>query len=270
MQLKKRISQAVIYFVLSGLSLSAAKAEYYYDMPGDDVPVVARALQDLENDVTPGLNPVEKEIVLKEVYEAIERDQEASFRNKFRLLDIYAELIKEHNISQEDAIAMFQGNDPRFYKIYNRIRKELLLESISRIRDSSHYLRVERVWSEVTNKKNLKLLGFFKEVACKIPPRSVDAKLDQETINEVLKKAIDRESAAMAEDQKKLQVAKDKLRSQLKDVMDKIIKNKNTKHIEAIIIKNYGVTQEEAKAIILSHDDRAYTVLQDLILNGEK
>lgn len=270
MQLKKRISQAVICFVLSGLSLSAAKAEYYYDMPGDDVPVVVRALQDLENDITPGLNPAEKEIVLKEVYEAIERDQEASFRNKFRLLDIYAELIKEHNISQEDAIAMFQGNDPRFYKIYNRIRKELLLESISRIRDSSHYLRVERVWSEVTNKKNLKLLGFFKEVACKLPPRSVDAKLDKKTIKEVLKKAIDRESAAMAEYQKKLQAAKDKLRSQLKDAMDKIIQSKDTRFMEEIIAKKYGVTQAEAKAMILSHDARAYEVLRDMIIKEEK
>lgn len=270
MQLKKRISQAVICLILSGLSLSGAKAEYYYDMPANDALVVARALQDLENDVTPGLNLVEKEIVLKEAYEAIEKDQEASFRNKFRLLDIYAELIKEYNISQKDAITMFQSNDPRFYKIYDRIRKELLLESISRIRDGSHYLKVERVWSDVTNKKNLKLLGFFKEVACKLPPRSGDTNLDQQTIKEVLKKAIDRESAAIAEDQKKLKEVKDKLRSQLKDVMDKIIKNKNTKHIEAIIIKNYSVTQEEANAIILSHDDRAYTVLQDLILNGKK
>lgn len=267
MQLKKKFFQIVICFALS---LTSAKAEYYYGMPGKDALIVARALQDLENHITSAFEPEKKAILLKQVYKAIEIDQAASITNKLRLLDVYSQMMKEYNISEDVAIAMFNDNDPRFNKIYHRMRKNLLLESISRIRGSIDYLKLGAVWSEVVNENNLKLLDFLKEIACHIPRDFDGSKADEQTINSVLKKAIDHEKAAMDEAQKKRDKTKVKIKSQLKDALNKVIKSKNTKPMEEIIIKNYGVSQEEAKAIILRHDDRAYKVLQDLILNAKK
>jgi type III secretory pathway component EscR len=87
---------------------------------------------------------------------------------------------------------------------------------------------------------------------------------------EELQKRIKQEELAMAEDQKKLKATKDKLRSQLKNAMDKIIQSKDTRFMEEIIVKKYGVTQAEAKEMILSHDVRAYEVLRDIIINEKK
>jgi hypothetical protein len=267
MRLKGAVFVLITYFLLCGLVFGAAKAEYYHDMPGEDALVIAQALQALEDDVTKAFKPEEKEGILKEVYEAIERDQESNFRIRFRLLDIYAELMKEHKVTQKDAIAMFQNNAPGFYKIYHKKRKELLLESIERVRSSINYLRVEKVWSDGTNEKNIKLLRFLRETANKFLKRTAGVNANQGTINKVLQKAITEEQAAMAEDQNNLQLAKDKLRSQLKVAMDKLIKENNLEPLEKAIMQRYGLTAKEARSAVLNHDEKAYTVLRDLILN---
>lgn len=108
------------------------------------------------------------------------------------------------------------------------------------------------------------------EVTFDLMRRNPNVPITKDMVLEELQKRINQEQIAMEEDQTKLKLTKDKLRSQLKNVMDKVIKNKNTEYIEEIIIKKYGVTQKEAKAMILSHNERAYTVLQDIILNGDK
>jgi hypothetical protein len=40
--------------------------------------------------------------------------------------------------------------------------------------------------------------------------------------------------------------------------------------IHLLIVKNYGITQAEAKAMILSYDVRAYEVLREIIINEKK
>jgi hypothetical protein len=94
--------------------------------------------------------------------------------------------------------------------------------------------------------------------------------ITKEMVQEELQKRLNQEKLAMVEDEKKLKAAKDQLRSHLKKAMDKIIQNKDMEFLEEIIVKKYGVTQAEAKAMILSHDKLAYEVLQDMILNEKK
>ena len=108
------------------------------------------------------------------------------------------------------------------------------------------------------------------EVTFDLMRKNPNVPITKDMVLEELQKRINQEQLAMAEDQKKLKAAKDKLRSQLKNAMDKIIQSKDTGFMEEIIAKKYGVTQAEAKAMILSHDARAYEVLRDMIINEEK
>jgi vacuolar-type H+-ATPase subunit I/STV1 len=105
------------------------------------------------------------------------------------------------------------------------------------------------------------------EVTFDLMRKNPNVPITKDMVIEELQKRINQEQLAMAEDQKKLKATKNKLRSQLKNAMDKIIQSKDTKFMEEIIVKKYGVRQAEAKAMILSHDERAYEVLRDMIVN---
>lgn len=85
-----------------------------------------------------------------------------------------------------------------------------------------------------------------------------------------LKNRIEQEQSAMAEDERKRKTAQDKLKSQLKEIIDNSILNKNTLFIETAIIEKHKVTPELAHKMVMNHDIKAYEVLQDMIVKGKK
>jgi hypothetical protein len=84
------------------------------------------------------------------------------------------------------------------------------------------------------------------------------------------KNRIEQEQSAMAEDERKRKIAQDKLKSQLKGIIDNSILNKNTLFIENAIIEKHKVTPELAHKMVINHDIKAYEVLQDMIVKGKK
>ena len=85
-----------------------------------------------------------------------------------------------------------------------------------------------------------------------------------------LKNRNEQEQSAMAEDERKRKIAQDKLKSQLKDIIDNAILNKNTLFIETAIRGKHKVSPELAHKMVMNHDIKAYEVLQDMIVKGKK
>lgn len=76
---------------------------------------------------------------------------------------------------------------------------------------------------------------------------------------------IKQENSAISEDEKRRKIAQDKLTSQLKEIVNNSILNKNTLFIENAIIEKYKVTPELAHRMVMNHDIKAYEVLQDIM-----
>ena len=120
-----RISKIIILTLMIILGVKNCLAEtsstkYYNGMPETDVIFIRDTLKNMEDSIIKVFEPNEVPQILEEIYVAIQSDQEANFRINFRLLDIYETMMKEYNISQQEAIAMFQNSDPKFNKIYDK------------------------------------------------------------------------------------------------------------------------------------------------------
>ncbi len=194
----------------------------------------------------------ELEKVEKRYFEKGEGVSVKEIQNKKELLILRIEMVNP----------LYQDDFPR--NLLPRVIRELI--------DKRGYSIHEA--EEATMKQKPEAVEIFKRISSDLAiEKAILAKTrlqQRHPKDEAFKKAIDQELAGMVEKEKKLKATKGKLRFELKDMMSKIIKNKKTKQLAEIIKKNYGVTQEEAEAMIFSHDERAYTALQNLILNEEK
>lgn len=149
-----------------------------------------------------------------------------------------------------------------FVKINNSLMLKILIVGIVII---TCFIQTSTAWEYSDPTKET-----LDEVTFDLMRKNPNVPITKDMVVEELQKRINQEQLAMLEDQKKLKAANNKLRSQLKNAMDKIIQSKDTKFMEEIIVKKYGVRQAEAKAMILSHDELAYEVLLDMIVNEGK
>lgn len=166
----KHMSKIIILSLTLMLGVKECLAEissekYYYEMLGTDVISIRDTLKNMEDSIRKNFKSNEVPQILDETYAAITIDIEANFKRNFRLLDIYETMMKEYNISKQDAISMFQKKDPRFYKIFDKKRKELILQSIFRVIQNMGYLKVEKVWSDINKESNIKLIELLKRMS---------------------------------------------------------------------------------------------------------
>jgi hypothetical protein len=71
------------------------------------------------------------------------------------------------------------------------------------------------------------------------------------------------------QEQKKIRVIKEKLRTLEKEIIEKAINRKHTEYLEKTMVGKYNIPNKKAFDMILNHDERAYIVLREIIMNSK-
>jgi phosphoglycerate-specific signal transduction histidine kinase len=121
----------------------------------------------------------------------------------------------------------------------------------------------------VQSSPDAKTVEVVSQAVLELKQANPNVEITNEMIEKELRRKSNQEELLLKKDQQQLERLKAKNRALERGMIEKAIKSNNTMPLQRLIEDKYKISSFEALDIIKRHDERAYIVLREIIMNSK-
>ena len=109
----------------------------------------------------------------------------------------------------------------------------------------------------------------IEQVVLELREVNPNVEITNEMIADELRKKSNQEQLLLDKERREHKALSDKNRALEKKIIENAIKAKDTEPLQRLMVEKYNISSLEALNMIMEHDERAYIVLREIIMNAQ-
>lgn len=149
-----------------------------------------------------------------------------------------------------------------------KITREMVVNEIKKKRDKEQTIldNKQQKYKELSAKE--RAAQMMRQAMINLKKKHLNVQITRRMMEQEIGRMQAKAKLLHQQEQEQIAIIKEKLRMLEKEIIEKAIKRKHTEYLEKEMVGRYNISSKKAKDMIMNHDEKAYTMLREIIMNS--